>query len=554
MRAMAAAVDDPPRTPLITVGAALRLPAIARGVPTVVAGERNLGRPVRWVHAGEVRNMASLLKGGEMLLTTGMGLQGDDNDRRRFVRELAQRGVAALVVELGSVFDAIPDAVVEEADEHGLPVVALNREVPFVEITQALHEEIVNRQFVVLRRADELHRRFTGLVLDGAGIPEVLESLAGAIANPVVLEKSDEGVLYHATHHAPSHDVLAAWDAVRQHGSSAPAALAVPIPTTGGETWGCLMALAVDSPLDELDRVALERAVGLISLALLRSRQEDLLIVRERGNFLGELMSGAASESVATARAAEVGFTRAARQLLPIVVRRAAGLATNVSGNEELAWALLWRDVRRELQASHVPAVAGTRPAERDMLLVIGFDDERQRAEHAGRTATILHAAAARHLGNADLAVVAVGPTQTSWTDVGQAFVEVAARAVAAAHGPARTWHDATRPDMHELLWGLRESPWLQRFVDRRLAALVAHDAERTSKLLPTLDAFCRHGGRKAETARALNVERQSLYHRLDRIEALIGESLSDEETLLSLHLALRAAPYVEGRGAPPTS
>ena len=56
-----------------------------------------------------------------------------------------------------------------------------------------------------------------------------------------------------------------------------------------------------------------------------------------------------------------------------------------------------------------------------------------------------------------------------------------------------------------------------------------------------TLEVFCAHGGQKTETAQALHLKRQSLYKRLARIEALLDAQLTDEDTLLGLHLALRA-------------
>jgi purine catabolism regulator len=542
---MANSVDTSGRSALITVGAALALEPVRRGLPEVVAAERHLDRAVRWVHAGEVPNMASLLKGGELLLTTGMGIQAGEAEQRRFIAELADRNVAALAIELGTTFAKVPAPLVEEADARGLPLVVLHREVAFVEITEALHREIVNRQFVVMRRSDELHRRFTELVLAGAGIPEVLAALADAIANPVVLERAGQGVLYHATHHSPSNAVLSAWDAASQGLASAPETFAVEVPTTGREVWGKLAAVAIDSPIDEFDGVAVERAVELIALALLRNRQEEVLAVRERGNFLRELLAGELSESEAGARAASLGFDRRAPFLLPIAVVRTPKLAGTLLGSDESAWAMVWREVRRELAAMSTPVIVGARPAEGDVLLVIGLDDPERRAEVAGRVAALIHAATERQLHARDAAVVCVGGDGRSWTGTTEQLREAVATGPAAAAAPARPWHDATRADLHHLLWGLRDVATLRLFVERRLAALVEHDRNRKSKLIPTLEAYCAHGGRKAETARALHLERQSLYHRLERIEALLGEDLSDEDTVLALHFALRARPYV---------
>jgi purine catabolism regulator len=92
--------------------------------------------------------------------------------------------------------------------------------------------------------------------------------------------------------------------------------------------------------------------------------------------------------------------------------------------------------------------------------------------------------------------------------------------------------------------------------VERTLGALLEHDARRKLRLVPTLEALLRNGGRKAETARALHLNRQALYHRLTRIEQLLGMDLGDATQLLTLHVALEArrqlavAPRVATRTA----
>src|SRR5579884_1415514 len=92
----------------------------------------------------------------------------------------------------------------------------------------------------------------------------------------------------------------------------------------------------------------------------------------------------------------------------------------------------------------------------------------------------------------------------------------------------------------------------LAEFVDRTLEPLHANDAGRQSQLLHTLEAFCAHGSRKAETARALHLERQSLYKRLAKIEAILNVDLDDEDARLGLHLALRARRLLGGAGLGP--
>jgi PucR family transcriptional regulator, purine catabolism regulatory protein len=535
--------------PSITLRAALRLPALRRAVPEVVSAPEALDRPVRWVHAGEVPDMPSLLMGGELLLTTGMGIGGAEADQRHFAAALAERGVAALALELGSSFAEIPTALREEAEAQGLPLIALHRESAFVEITEAVHREIVSHQHVLMRRGDELHARFTRLMLDGAGIPEVLAALAEAIANPVVLDKAGHGLLYHATHHADDREVLAAWEGVCRGLAGTPEYVEAPVPMGSGETWGRLVVLGVDSPLDEFDRVAAERAVGLIALALLRGREEDVLAARERGNLLSELLDGQLDESEAARRAASLGFDGKPRALLPIVIAHTGGAegtlgAGNGSPSGEAAWAIVLRDAAHELNASGVGAIGGLRGPEGQAMLVLGLSSAERRLETAGRVAASVHTAAARQLGDGVALAVCIGAPAPTWDALRDSLVETLAAAPAALAAPAHDWHDVTTPDLHRLFWSLRDHEGLHRFAQRRLAPVLEHDRRRKAKLLPTLETYLAHGGRKAETARALHLERQSLYHRLGRIQELLGEDLDDEDTRLGLHLALRTLRY----------
>jgi purine catabolism regulator len=139
-----------------------------------------------------------------------------------------------------------------------------------------------------------------------------------------------------------------------------------------------------------------------------------------------------------------------------------------------------------------------------------------------------------------------------TWAGVRDGLIEASASVPAAARKRDRDWYDATRPSLDRLLWSLRDQADLIRFVNARLGPLLAHDAERSVRLLPTLRAYCEHGGRRAETARALHLERQSLYHRIARIEQLLEVDLRDADELLGLHLALRARELIEGSGAKP--
>ncbi|MFD9254223.1 PucR family transcriptional regulator ligand-binding domain-containing protein, partial [Streptomyces bottropensis] len=380
----------------ITVRRALELPGLRGGLPEVLAGADRLDRTVRWVHAGEVPNIASLLKGGELLLTTGYGLGTRPADQRAFVRTLAERGISALVVELGPRFARLPAALVETARSAGLPLVQLHREVAFVTVTEEIHTEIVNGHYALLQQAEEVHRRCTEALLGGGGIPQVLDILAAFSGNPVFLETADGQLLYAAGTGPADTDPLQVWEGVRDRHQDAPPAgtTLVDVPGGGpatGSVRARLVLLPVVGPLAPVHRMAAERAAGVLAVVLMQARQEEELAARGRGDFLTDLAEGRVRAEDAPAQARVLGFRPGSGPLLPVVMKLADGLAPDGGG-----WAVLARAVAEELACVGAPLLLGVRPVEGRVPLLLGLRAESERTAVADRAAAALRAGAER--------------------------------------------------------------------------------------------------------------------------------------------------------------
>ncbi|MGW4870294.1 PucR family transcriptional regulator [Streptomyces chartreusis] len=532
----------------ITVRRALELPGLRSGLPEIVAGADRLGRTVRWVHAGEVPNIASLLKGGELLLTTGYGLGTRPADQRAFVRTLAERGIAALVIELGARFTRLPAALVDTARAAGLPLVQLHRQVPFVTVTEEIHTEIVNGHYALLQRAEEVHHRCTEALLGGGGVPQVLGILADFSGNPVFLEATDGRLLYAAGAGPEGADPLQVWEGLRgQHKDTPPptGSVLVDVPGGGqgaGSVRGRIVLLPVLGPLAPVHRMAAERAAGILAVVLMQARQEEELAARGRGDFLTDLAEGRVAAADAPAQARVLGFKPGDGPLLPVVMRLGDVLSPGGGG-----WAVLARAVGEELASVGVPVLLGVRPVEGRVPLLVGLRSETERSAVADRVAGALRAGVERagiQRPGARPPVVVVG-VAGGWT-AASAGLRHAAETATAAQGLAdRPWYDARRLDIDLLLWRLRDHPDLAAFVDRAIGPLRDHDDRSKPPLLPTLETYLAHAGRKAETARELHLNRQTLYNRLARIGELLGTDLDDPQTVLALSLALRARRHV---------
>ncbi len=80
----------------------------------------------------------------------------------------------------------------------------------------------------------------------------------------------------------------------------------------------------------------------------------------------------------------------------------------------------------------------------------------------------------------------------------------------------------------------------LRRFYEDTLGQLVEHDERKQGDLIRTLNGFFQANGNLAKAAQDLDVHRNTLVYRLERIAELTEMNLDDADNRLILHLALK--------------
>jgi purine catabolism regulator len=99
---------------------------------------------------------------------------------------------------------------------------------------------------------------------------------------------------------------------------------------------------------------------------------------------------------------------------------------------------------------------------------------------------------------------------------------------------------------VERLLLRLRDGSDLAEYVELELGPLLAHDASHGVPLIPTLRAYFDASGNKSLAAKALHIERKSLYYRLERIRSLLRHDLDQPEVSARLFLALRGLELLQ--------
>jgi purine catabolism regulator len=117
----------------------------------LVSGAESSQAHVRWVHCTELTDPTPWLKGGELLLSTGIQLSGPKS-QRELVDRLADHEIAGLGFGTGFAYKRLPAALVTQARKRGFPLFEVPYELPFIAITERAFERLLDERYELLQR------------------------------------------------------------------------------------------------------------------------------------------------------------------------------------------------------------------------------------------------------------------------------------------------------------------------------------------------------------------------------------------------------------------
>ena len=559
----------------LTVREAMALGGLRRG--EVLAGAGGLDRTITWVKVLESPETISWLAEGELLLTVAFAIKDDAAAQRDLMRNLAAVGSSGLVIKPERYLPEIPDDMLGQADEFGIPLIRIPQDVSYLEIMTPILERIINAQNADLRRSIEIHRQFTDLALSGQGLDPIVRTLGELVESSISLEDANFRLL--ASHIVPGLTDRHRQQTLAHHGTPLKARQAVatmlqgvvegrkppkvaPIPEAGmtahriiapilagRENLGYLSIIEHPQHQEQLAMMAIEHAATVIALEMIKLREVTEAEDRVRGELVDDLLNGTfGDEANVQRRARHLRYDLSVPHLLLVVdVDHFSRFIRERRYEEGRVIMLKHQLFQLVTGAVHRKNPHHLATAHSDSVIVLVPRPSGEGADGEELANRIRQAVADSDLGIT--VSVSVGRLCVKPDDFKPSFIE-AQRALdlMVRFGRREQVINYDRLGVYRLLAQIEDRSGLEAFAGRMLAPLVAYDAARGTPLLKTLEVYLQRHGNLRQSARDLHIHLNTLHYRLRRVSEVTGVDLKDADARLDLLLALRVRALAESK------
>ncbi len=502
--------------------------------------------PITWAITIRATDLPEIY-GGELAIVAVDMLQSIHKQASpaRVIEQLAQADVAAI-----AIVGTVSQTGIALAQELGVALLLLPEDTAFTGIERAVNKAILNQSAQLAERAIEIQRKLTRLAAENRDLNSLLQVMARATAKAMVVH-DDAGVM-----------IAQAYPSVGRRGTSGRALmqnmpystfqkwLSTEAPSTQGaivrspighttalqvekRIAGFLSYVTGDEALDDLDRMVLTSGADVCALELAKSRAIASAVEQARGDWIQMWLSGAPTDGdLLATRAQQSGFNPDG--LYAVALFRA--LTDNGQSLPIEALVSLVRDdmLRRQLDGAvgqYIDAIVALYPLEAASGTTrIRSIVEELREQLALRTPSGLVAAG-------------ISRPYEGLRNLREAYREAKDSVNIAQElgdNDDTTFYGDLK--LYQLLLALKERNLenLQQFYQETLVPLVEHDDRKQSELVRTLEGFFAANGNLAQAAKDLDVHRNTLVYRLDKISELTDIDLNDPDNRLLLHLALK--------------
>ncbi|MFG6149401.1 PucR family transcriptional regulator [Halobacillus sp. B23F22_1] len=503
---------------------------------SVVAGNKGLDRLVKWVHVFEITEVRENLKGGELVLSTGFGWKENDELFLSLLEQLIERNVAGLCIELGSFIHKIPEAAIALANKHDFPIITFEEEVSFVEITQDIHSDLINQQYELITNLEDYSQRLNKKLLSIDNSFEILKYLQQYLNCQLVYIPNDHQVVTIPTVKETEREQLKA--AVEEVKPANTKKILKQTVQVFEREFATIYLLSNERDFGEFESLLLDRTATALAQYSLRELYTEEKRKAEETEWMLEWLQGVHSLDEINEHLTVYKMNGALSGAIVLIVK------IKTEKNEPLHTDVTYLNML--IQNVFDQNGYFVFPVEKRHLLTFILLNKESEIDWKSRTAKGIERLE-RILEDAHVSSfqIAGGKYVRRLDELHKSFntaKETLSIQGKVPSGQSKYFYE----DMHmyRLISIVHKHSDLNSLINEYLEPIIEYDQKNNTNLLQTLKVYLESNGSKKETAKKIFVVRQTLYHRLEKLEQLLGKDFMEAEKRQVIEFTLLAHEY----------
>ncbi|MFC3882823.1 PucR family transcriptional regulator [Bacillus songklensis] len=501
----------------------------------VAAGKEGLHKPVKWVHIVEVTQIKRLLKGNELILSTGVGWKENEQMFISFLEQLIECNAAGLCIEMGTYTSKIPSEVIAIADQHQFPIILFHQEVPFIEITQDVHSLLINQHYQMISDLENYSQQLQKMLLIIDHYHPILHFFYQYTDLQVIIKLNEENIQFVPEINPVKRKELLNLISRENNDQKVMTKQIIQVLT---RNYAELFVVSPYGQLTEFDLLAVDRTATALAQHFLRDLYVEEKKRVDEAEWMTKWLIGELTESELTSYLEEANVKEQGCGAVVCVCR-----PNPQKRSVDFTYLKMFLKTLFEQHGFDLFVIE----RRGDFILILinkrSVHTWKQRIEEG--FVRFLNTDYCKRQ-NFFVHLLGIGKLVTNVQEINRSY-QTALETVKVQEKLESNTSIHFYDDLHmyRVLSLIQQPKDLREVMMEYLEPVIMYDQQYNGKLMETLKVYLECNGSKQETAKRLFVVRQTLYHRIEKLEKLLGTDFMEPKKRMAIEFMIMAYDYL---------
>ncbi len=141
---------------------------------------------VEWVSVMEMP-VENFVRKNEFVLSTGIGCEKKDELFYQFVQEIIDSGASGLGIAIGRYIHTVPEEILTLANKHKFPIITLPWEIRFADVLHVVMEALKKEEARIVKQYEKVQQELLNTILNNGNLSDIASYMAEKLNKPVII-------------------------------------------------------------------------------------------------------------------------------------------------------------------------------------------------------------------------------------------------------------------------------------------------------------------------------------------------------------------------------